>query len=840
MVSRFQMPYFIPMPILEKLSDALPVQDPVLIFALVMWAILLAPILSRKLRIPDLIGLILAGIVLGEHGLGILERDETMVMLGTVGLLYIMFLAGLEIDLDQFFKERRNSVVFGLLTFVAPMVLGTAMALVLLRFSWPASILLASMFASHTLVAYPIITRLGITRNRAVTAAIGGTIITDTLALLVLAVIAASVADGLTLGFWLSITVSLAVFTAVVLLGIPPLARYYFHKQRDQGFLDFVFVLAVGFLAAYLAYMAGVEAIIGAFFGGLALNRCIPKQSPLMHQVHFAGNALFVPFFLLSVGMLVDLRLVFSSPQVWLVGGSMVIGVIATKWLAARVAQRWLGFRREEGHVLFGLSVAQAAATLAAVFVGYRIGLFGDEVLNGAVFMILVSCILGPAMVDRFGRVVALQEELQPLKPDDTPLRILIPLANPDSAAALMDVALTIRRPQSREPVYPLTVADQTSEVERQVAASERMLGHAVFYASGAGVPVQPVTRVDTNVADGIRRAIAELRISAVVIGWTGQPSRRQKALGSVLDQLLDENRPSILVCRLLNPVNLTERVILLIPPLIERERGFAETIRTIKLMASRLGARLRVEMSEREMRRLTPHVNRIQPNLDIDYIPTTAEELLRGEVHGESPGREDLIILIRPREGRLSWTHAIAGLPLVLASRYPEANLILFHPSEREVQATVMEGPAGLLTPERTLIGLNASTFSDAIEQMVSPTLSAPSNIDEAKQALEQMARETPVEMAPGLVMAHAHVDFVARPLLFVATFRAPVPLPDTDESARIILLLLSPRGLPPEEHLRTLAFLAQMVRRSKSTDPLLAADTVEELHAALNTPSP
>ncbi len=823
------------MPTFHGIVDALPVKDPVLVFALAMLAILLAPLLVRRLKLPDLIGLILAGVLLGEHGLGILARDDTMILLGTVGLLYIVFLAGLEIDLHQFVVHRNKSLVFGLLTFAIPMTLGTISARGVLDYSWPAALLLASMFASHTLVAYPVASRLGILRNPAVTACIGGSIITDTLALLVLAVIAAGTTGSITAWFWIKTILSLIIFALIVTMGIPRLSRAYFHRLSDRGGRDFIFVLTVGFLTAYLAKIAGLEPIIGAFFAGLALNRSIPAQSSLMSRVHFAGHSFFVPFFLMSVGMLVDVRVLLSSSRIWLVGSTMVITVFAAKWLAAWTTRHLLGFSREEGLVMFGLSVTQAAATLAAVFVGYRIGLFGEEVLNGAIIMILFTCVIGPTVVERFGRSVARHEEMAPILAGETPLRILIPLANPTSAPALMDLAFIMRRPLSTEPVYPLTVADQSGDIARQVAIGERMLGQAVIYASGAGVPVQPVTRVDNNIANGISRALAELRISTVVIGWTGAPSRRRHALGTVLDQLLSENMQAILVCRLLHPLNATGRVILVIPPFVEREKGFGEAVRTVKLMATRIGARLHIVAVDDEVQRLEPALKRIRPTVPSTFNGATADALFEGGLEHVLPGRNDLIVLLSTRVGRLAWSPELGRLPLQLAEHHPGCNLVLFFPPEQDDPALSTSGALGLLDARRTVIGLPDMDFVSALCHLTAPHLRAPRAQEDIRATLQQNAQDFATEIAPGTVLVHAHGKQIDQAMLFMGTRREGIAIPGHSRPARVLLLLLSPEGWTAEEHLRFLAGLARMMRGRDLADRLSTATSFEELRDEL-----
>jgi len=293
--------------LLTDLDLSLPLKNPVVIFSLVLFIILFAPIVLSRFKIPHIIGLILAGIIIGPYGLNLLLRDSSIVLFGTVGLQYIMFSAGLEIDLEEFRRNRFKSLVFGLYTFLLPMLLGTPVAYYLLGFSFPSALLLAGMFASHTLLAYPIASRYGIARIRSVTLTIGGTIITDILALLVLAAVTGMTRGDISVGFWLKLAVGTLIFGAIVFFLFPLVANWFF-KNFEDNVAQYIFVLAMVFLGAFLAEVAGLEAIVGAFLAGLALNRFIPHSSALMNRIDFVGNAFFIPFFLISVGMLVDFR----------------------------------------------------------------------------------------------------------------------------------------------------------------------------------------------------------------------------------------------------------------------------------------------------------------------------------------------------------------------------------------------------------------------------------------------------------------------------------------------------------------------------------------------------
>jgi len=417
---------------MKLLNLTLPFSDPILIFSTILAVILIAPILFNRLKLPGIIGIIVFGVLLGPSVFGLITVEGSVTLLGQVGLLYIMFLAGLEINLNEFFKHKHRSLVFGALTFTIPQVLGTLVFLAL-GFDILASLLVASMFASHTLVAYPIINKLGITKNNAVLTTVGGTILTDTAALLLLAVIARAHQGELSTAFWIELSIMIAIYVAVVLIVLPRLSRWFFQHFQDQ-ILEFLYVLFIAFGFSYLARVIGIEPIVGAFFVGLVLNRMIPDSGPLMNRIQFVGNSIFIPVFLLYIGMLVDVKVLFSSWKAWGVMGTMMALNIGTKLISAKLTQKIFNYSKAEGWIIFGLSTTEAAATLAATLVGLRLGIIGDEILNGVILLILVTCILGPTVVQKFGRMVAVAEEQKPYDPEEAPQRILIPLANPETS----------------------------------------------------------------------------------------------------------------------------------------------------------------------------------------------------------------------------------------------------------------------------------------------------------------------------------------------------------------------------------------------------------------------
>lgn len=821
------------MPVLA-LDLSLPFQEPVLIVALVLVIILVAPLLFARLRVPGLIGLILAGVVVGPNALGLLDRDPTIILLGTMGLLYLMFLAGLEINLNLFAKNRNQSLVFGALTFALPQFFGTLMTFYLLgqlfgmAFGWPAAILMGSLFASHTLLAYPIASRLGIAKTEYATTAVGATIITDVAALLVLAIVAASTEGALDAAFWLRLVVSLALFVFVMFWIVPRFGRWFFRTFRGAHDADFVFVLAVVFIAALMAELAGVEAIIGAFLAGLALNRLVPEHGPLMSRIQFVGESLFIPFFLLSVGMLVDLRVLASGADAWIVAGSMTATVMLTKWGAAQLTRPLFGYDREEARVVFGLTIPQAAATLAAALIGFEVGLLSTAVLNGTIVMILVTCLAGPYVTERSGRKLALRMEVSPPEPGEGPQRILVPLANPQTAAPLMDVAFFVRDPRLDEPVVPLTVARDGSDVAEQVAAGERLLRHAVLHAAAADVPVLPLTRVEESVSQGIVRAAKERRASTIIIGWNGQPSAQQRVFGGILDQVLEQTEQMVFVCRLDHPLNTTGRVVVAVPPFAEREVGFAEVGRAARLLAHQIGAPLHLLVAPEHLGGVRRAADRLKPEVDVHYpdigawtglLPYLEERLMPN----------DLLVLVGAREGTFSWRPAVNRLPRVLSQRFPEANFVAVYPSETVVgtaDARQRGAEREPLVPEHVAVHLPAMPLEAGLAHLLAEGVEGDEATRSGLQARLLEALDLyAVEVRPGVALLHASVEAVAAPMLLVATSPEGFRGERLAGPVEVLLVLLSPVAETPERHLHTLARLARSVR---------ADETVAALHAA------
>ncbi|WP_420129920.1 cation:proton antiporter [Longimicrobium sp.] len=806
-----------PVPLLS-IIPTLPFTDPVLIVALATLIFLAVPILAERVRVPGVIGLIVAGAAVGPHGFGLLERDQTIVLLGTVGLLYLMLMVGLELDLNQFNRYRNRSIVFGLLSFLIPAALGLGLGLAL-GYSTGSALLLASAFSSHTLLAYPIASRMGIVRNEAVTTALGGTILTEILALLLLAVVANSAGGGApSLGFWARLGVSFGVYVLVVMWGLPRLGRWFF-RQAGEGGAEFIFVLASLFTVSYLSHAAGVEPIVGALLAGLALNRLVPAHGPLMNRIHFVGNTIFIPFFLLSVGMLVNVRAL-DSGRAWTISIVLTLGVIAGKWLASKVTEKAFGYGVDEGWVVFGLTVPHAAGTLAIVLVGYELGLLDQTEVNGVVLMILATCLAGPWAVERYGRRVAAREEQRPYDADAAPRRILIPLANPATAEALMDLAFVVRAKDSDEPLYPLTVApEEGGATEAWVAEAERMLGHAVHHAAAAEVPVHPLTRVDAHVAAGIVRGIAETRSTEVVIGWDGRRTGARVIFGTVLDQLLERTRQTVLVARLGHPLSVTRRLVVLFPPAIDRHPGFPHALATVNRIASGIGAGVAGVVVGSETERVQGVHAAARPQVAAEWTAVEDWGALATWLR-DSLRREDLVVLMAARRGTVAWHPRLARLPGELAEMAPESFLAIYAPESEAPADRGVEPFVGTLAPDR-VVQVQAEDFGGALREMLAPVFDA-QTARALADTLEASEERFSTEIVPGVALPHARLPGLPRPVLVLGVSRDGVPLPHGHRPVRLIFALVS-SAERAEEHLRSLAQIAQLLADPAQTSRLL-----------------
>lgn len=679
----------------STIDFTLPLADPVLKFLLILLIILAAPLLLNKLRIPHLLGLIIAGAIIGPHGFNLVLRDSSIILSGTAGLLYIMFLAGLEIDMADFKRNSTKSLAFGMYTFLIPMILGTVVGIWVLRFNVLTSVLLASMFASHTLIAYPIISKLGISKNKAVSITVGGTMITDTLALLVLTIIVGMATGQVNDMFWIRLGVSILIFALIVLFGFPFIGRWFFKHVHDN-ISQYIFVLVMVFLGSFLAQVAGMEAIIGAFLSGLALNHLIPQSSPLMNRVEFVGNAIFIPFFLLGVGMLIDYRTFFTSFETIKVGLIMIIVATAAKYIAAWMPQKTFHLSTDQRSVIFGLSNAQAAATLAAVMVGYNvitgtdangepIRLLNESVLNGTILMILVTCTIASFAAQKGAHNIAAQDISDKEENKKESEHILIPVSNEETVEELVNLSLAIKSPQNKNGLFALKVIDNHHSDEKALKQSRRVLQTAVNTAAATDTQMKDLLRYDLSVSNAIASVVKEREITDLVVGLHKEKDIPTAFLGHIVESVLAESSVSTFIYKPAQPISTVRRHLIIIPELAEKEIGFNQIIFRLRNVTQNTGAATVFYGSEATLNALKKLL--AKKSGEASYIEFNDWDDFLIVFRDIKP--DDTMWIILSRKEGLSYAPAMARIPKYLNKYFQANSFVLAYP----VQAGMNEG---------------------------------------------------------------------------------------------------------------------------------------------------
>ena len=674
------------MNIFDNLTHLFPITNPTWIFLVVLVIILFAPLIFNRIRVPHLVGMILAGVLVGEHGLNILSRDSSFELFGKVGLYYIMFLASLEMDLEGLKKNRTRGIIFGLITFFIPFVLGYAAGHWVLGLRWEASLLFSCIISSHTLVAYPIVGRYGLSRHDCVTIAIAGTMIALLLALFTLAGISASARGDISTQFWVRFALKCTIYCLFIFYCYPRLTKAFFKKYSDNV-TQFTFVLALLILSAALSELAGLEGLFGAFLAGLVLNRYIPRVSPLMNRIEFVGNALFIPYFLISVGMLINVKSLFDHKEALFVVAVMVITATLTKWLGAWVTQLTLRMKASEREMLFGLSNAHAAGALAMIMVGTSLEiapgayLIGDDVVNGVVVMILVSCIISSLVTDRAARKVALAETSTPSTVGGANKKIMVALNNPETVEALIDTAIMMRSTTSKKEMIALQVCLDNDHVEQQLKQGKLNLERAAKAAASADVQLSTYNRVGVNVVGSIVHTMKEFEATELLLGLHHKRRVGDSYLGTVATELLARTNRQVIIVNYLMPVNVMHRIIVAVPQWAEKEVGFYQWVEHVGCMAEQLGCRIDFYAHTDTIPLLKSYIQSNHPSARTSYMALDDwNDLLIATQH---LNYDHLFVLVSARRGGISWQPSFENLPTQLMRHFSNNSLMIIYPEQ-------------------------------------------------------------------------------------------------------------------------------------------------------------
>ena len=672
-----------------NLTHYFPITDPTLIFFVVLLIVLFAPIIMGKLRIPHIIGMVLAGIVIGKYGLNILERDSSFELFGKVGLYYIMFLAALEMDMEGIKKNKSRLLIYGLLTCFIPFTLTYLMSVNLLHYSTKASLLLSCIMASNTLIAYPIVSRYGLQQKPSVTLSVGSSMLSLLIALVILAGLVASFGEHDGVLFWIFFAAKFAAYCGFMIFLIPRLTRWFLRRYSD-AVMQFIFVMAMLFMSAALSQIVGIEGVFGAFFAGLILNRYIPHVSPLMNRLEFIGNALFIPYFLIGVGMLINVNLLFQGGHIlWVIFCIVFFGTLG-KAIAAYAA--CLGFRLplSSGHMMFGLTSAHAAGSIAMVMVGMNIligpntYLVNDDMLNGVVIMILFTCIISSLITDWSSQKIILRDKELPEAEDEkkgNDEKILIPVRYPEYADSLMDLALLVRNQKLNRGLVCLNVVYDDKDMRYNQEQGRQLLDHCSQLAAATDVMTQTQVRIAANIANGIKHAFNEFQCSEIIIGMHMHPERSPKFWGEFHQSLFNGLSRQIIMARVIQPLNTIRRIQVAVPSRAEFEPGFYRWLERLSRMAGNLDCRIQFHGRTETLALINEYIQNRHHEVRADYalmnhwneMPQLAAQI----------SNDHMLVVITARKGTVSYKTALERLPEEITRFFSGTNLMIIFPDQ-------------------------------------------------------------------------------------------------------------------------------------------------------------
>ncbi len=665
----------------------LPLQNPVLVFAVILLIILLSPLILKMLRVPGIVGLILSGVLIGPYGLNIIENNAAVNLFSTIGLLYIMFIAGLELDLGEFRLHRHRSLWFGFFTFTLPLAIGFPVSYYLLDYDFFASLLIASMFSTHTLVAYPIVSRMGVSKDQAVAITVGGTILTDTAVLLLLAFIMSAGKGQSGAEFWIGLSVSALLFGLIMFWGVPKLTAWFFRKMESEKYSHYIYVMAIVFLAAFLAEVAGVEPIIGAFVSGLVLNRFIPHASVLMNRIEFIGSSLFIPFFLISVGMLVDVRVILQGPQALIIAAVLTVVALLGKWLAAVATRYSFGYSRVQQQLIFGLSSSHAAATIAVILVGFQNGLLDENVLNGTIILILVSCIVASVVTEAASKKILMARDTNPADLQASKLvreKILLPIANMANMENLLDFGILIKDKKQGQPVTILSVVPNDKEADINLGKARERLQSYARHIAAAESKVEVVATIDHNATAGIIRTVRESLATIVLLGWPQAEGFIEKLTGNKVDSVVYSIDKTVFICHFSQALVNHQRIVVAVPPMAELEQGFLLWLSKIMQLAGELGIALSF-FTTAETRKYIEENKTLRLNarkvVFAEFTSWDSIMLLSHDVR-----RDDILVLVSARKGSVSYHSGHDQLPSRLERQFQNNSRIIIFPQQLPV----------------------------------------------------------------------------------------------------------------------------------------------------------
>jgi Kef-type K+ transport system membrane component KefB len=600
-----------------------------------------------------------------------------------------MFLAGLEMDMEGVKKHSRRFLLFGLLTCLVPLILTYVMSMTILDYSPAASFLLGCIMASNTLIAYPIVGRYGLQRHQSVALSVGSSMISLFLALVMLAAISGSFSKDSGWLFWVMFVVKFAAFCVGSVVLIPKVTRYFLRRYSD-AVMQYTFVMAVMFLSAALSSLIGIEGVFGAFYSGLILNRYIPRVSPLMNRIEFIGNALFIPYFLIGVGMLINLRTLFTSvDMVWIVVLIVFFGTFG-KAVAAYVSSLLFRLSKADGHMMFGLTSAHAAGAIAMVMVGIRLEvapgeyLVSDDMLNGIIMMILFTCIISTMMTEHAAKKIVIEERgrgnVESESKDDDE-KILLCVKYPEIAPHLLYLSMYMRNQRLNRDLVALNVVYDDAQSNKAREEGIRLLEQLQQTASASEVKVRTQVRLATNIANGIKHAFREFGCSEIVMGMHVHTDINPRFWGEFIQSLYNGLNRQIILMRFVQPMSTLRRIRVAVPSRAEFEPGFHRWLERLSRFAGQLDCRIQFHGRNESLTLIREYINNRHPNVRAEYtymahwneLPQLASDI----------ADDHLFVVVTARKGTISYKTALERLPDELQKHFSGKNLMIVFPDQ-------------------------------------------------------------------------------------------------------------------------------------------------------------
>lgn len=659
---------------------AVPFSEPVVVFGIILLVILIIPFVFSKIKLPGLVGLIIAGIALGNSGFNILSKEGSIEFMGQIGLLYLIFLTGLELDLHSFIQNKKKNIFFGLATFIIPFSIGFLICNKILGLNVLPSMLVSGMFASQTLISYPIVSRLRLTKTEPVGIAIAGTIITDTIVLVLLIFIIALNNGQNTNEIWLRLLTSISFFLFFIFYIFPRIIKWFFKNTSTDLIAQYIFVLSMVFLAAILAKLVKLEPIIGAFLAGIVLNKQIPQSSTLMSRIEFIGNSIFIPIFILYLGMLLDLKHFISS---WNAIGLAIVLItiaISTKWMAAYVTQKVFLYKKVDRQLLFGLTTSRAAATIAIILIGFQINIVNSDILNATIVVVFVSCLVSAFVTEKAAKRIV--QNFSPLThKSETKERFLIPIANPKNIHPLIEFSYYLKHSAKKNPIYLLNVVKDEAEIASKLAKDIENV------STTAEIHTEFIVRMDINISSGIVRASKEVMASKIIMGWNGTYSTKQWIFGTILEGVLRDCRQPVYVVNLNSAINNIKEIFILVPPIAEFEPSFTSWLMSITSLAKQTSSRVTFHTMPKSKESFENAL--LANNFKIKYDIVNSTDWYSTFDLFTTTNSETLIVIISARKGSISYSSRIELIPRIVSKKLRNKNLAIIYPEQQESTIT-------------------------------------------------------------------------------------------------------------------------------------------------------